>query len=259
MQLGSQKRPMRVPHPPHKLMTQVPISGPLFEARFVQRLNRFLLQVRLSDTSHLTQAHIADPGRLRELLLPEKRVWLRAAAKPGRKTEWTAVLAETPDGESLVSLDTTLPNRLIGAALKDGAMEELCEWAYERAEFPLGRSRLDFLLSRGEGDRLALEVKSVTLVEDGVAFFPDAVTERGARHLRELAEISEWEGWAAAVLFVLQRSDAREIRAARSIDRRFAEALEEARDAGVRVLGRRCQVYPNRMVLGPPIPVVSDI
>jgi sugar fermentation stimulation protein A len=201
---------------------------------------------------------MADPGRLKELLLPERRVWLRPAFKPERKTEWTAVLVESPGGEGLVSLDTTLPNRLIGAALKNGAMEEFRGWAYERAEFRMRRSRLDFLLSHRDGRRLALEVKSVTLVEDGVALFPDALTERGARHIRELAEISGREGWEAAVLFVLQRSDASEIRAARSVDPRFAEALEEARIAGVRAMGRRCLVCLDRMELGSPVPVGVD-
>lgn len=100
----------------------------------------------------------------------------------------------------------------------------------------------------------ALEVKSVILVEDGVALFPDAVTEREARHVRELPEIAEREDWEAAILFVLQRWDAGEIRAARRIDPGFAEALEEARGAGVRILGRRCRVTRDRIELGPPVP-----
>jgi sugar fermentation stimulation protein A len=118
----------------------------------------------------------------------------------------------------------------------------------------MGRSRLDFLLSSEKRGRLALEVKSVTLVEDGVAKFPDAVTERGARHVRELAGIAERPGWEAALLFVLQRSDGREIRAARAIDSRFADALEDAVARGVRVFGRRCNVHLDRVELGPPVP-----
>ena len=101
---------------------------------------------------------------------------------------------------------------------------------------------------------MALEVKSVTLVEDGVALFPDAVTERGARHVRELAELAEQDDWEAAVLFVLQRSDGQEIRAARSIDPKFADALAEAKAAGVRVLGRRCHVFQDRVELGGAVP-----
>jgi len=235
--------------------TSTDIPGPLARARFLQRYNRFLLQVRLEDTGEVVEVHLADPGRLKELLLPGKRIWLRPASNPERKTRWTAALVESPDGRELVSLDTTLPNRLIGEALRKRAIEELAEWELVRGEFTMGRSRLDFLLSGPSGHQLALEVKSVTLVEEEVGLFPDAVTKRGARHMRELAEIAKRPGWEAAVLFVLQRSDAREIRAARSIDPTFAEALSEAKKAGVRVLGRKCRVFTNRVELGAPVPV----
>jgi sugar fermentation stimulation protein A len=198
---------------------------------------------------------MADPGRLRELLLPEKRIWVRPAGNPRRKTRWTAVLVENPSGSDLVSLDTTLPNRLIAEALRQGALEEFEGWRLERPEFAHGSSRLDFLLSHESGRKAALEVKSVTLVSDGVALFPDAITERGARHLGELQEIAERPGWEAAILFVLQRWDGRMIRAAKDIDRRFAESLAEAYAAGVRILGRRCRVGLERVELGPPVPV----
>jgi sugar fermentation stimulation protein A len=105
---------------------------------------------------------------------------------------------------------------------------------------------------------LVLEVKSVTLVEEGVGLFPDAVTERGARHVRELAEITGRDGWKAAVLFVLQRSAADEIRAARRIDPRFADALTLAANAGVRVFGRRCEVLPEGVELGQAVPVTPE-
>jgi hypothetical protein len=92
---------------PDIMPVSYPIPGPLSSARFVRRQNRFLLQVRLEVTGRLADAHMADPGRLRELLLPGKRLWLRPAANPGRKTRWTAVLVESPSGEELVSLDTS--------------------------------------------------------------------------------------------------------------------------------------------------------
>lgn len=232
----------------------IPIDGPLEPSRFLLRTNRFLLQVRLEVTGETVLAHMADPGRLSELLLPEKRVWLRPTKNPNRKTRWTAVLVESPSGGELVSLDTTLPNRLVGKALKGQALDELRGWTLERAEVTIGASRFDFLLGRPEARKLVLEVKSVTLVEDGVAFFPDAITERGARHVRELGEIARKPGWEAAVFFVLQRPDAREIRAARSIDPGFASALEGAGAAGVRILGRRCQITRDRVILGPRVP-----
>ena len=301
----------------------VPLDGPLVETRFVERPNRFLLRCRLppslepgtaanSSPPHpgqgaeglppsgwrggrVVDVHMADPGRLEELLLPDKRVWIRWAASPTRKTDWSAVLVESPDGDGLVSVDTTMPNKLIHRALEADALDEFENWTLERAEFAMGSSRIDFLLAGDEvtsdapassdapvsssrpadpdrvaepragyrdapgGRKLALEVKSVTLVEDGVALFPDAVTARGARHVRELAEVvgridDDGVAWSAAVLFVLQRDDAHRIEAARSIDPDFAEALAEAKEAGVRVLGRRCRVTKDRLELGEPVP-----
>jgi sugar fermentation stimulation protein A len=227
----------------------------LHEALFVERPNRFLLRVRLADGQEPVSVHLPDPGRLRELLRPGVRVWVTPAANPDRKTRWTAVLTETPDGTGVVSLNTTLPNTLIGKALEGSAIEELSAWTLERPEFTVGRSRFDFLLRDSDGQKLLLEVKSVTLVEDGVARFPDAVTARGARHLQELTHWVQEQGQEAAVLFVLQRDDADSIEAAHSIDPHFAEALEAARRAGVRVLGRRCGLDTRRITLGDAVPV----
>ncbi len=232
----------------------VPIAGPLVPSRFILRHNRFVLRVELEDSGEAVDVHMADPGRLRELLLPGRRLWLRPASKPDRKTQWSAVLVERAGGREMVSLDTTLPNRLMARALEVCALPEVAGWTLVRAEFPMGRSRLDFLLADGAGKQMAMEVKSVTLVEDGVALFPDAVTERGARHVKELGELVRKAGWEAAVLFVVQRSDAREVRAARSIDPKFAEALEVAKGAGLRVLGRRCHVFADRVELGAALP-----
>jgi sugar fermentation stimulation protein A len=247
----------------------IPLHGPLVETCFIERPNRFLLRcspppsahapaVRESTTDKASdvvyEAHMADPGRLRELLLPGKRVWLRPALPSAtRRTQWTAVLVESPDGRGLVSVDTTLPNRLIHEALKARALPEFAGWELERKEATLGASRIDFLLRRGD-ERLALEVKSVTLVENDVALFPDAVTARGARHVRELARLALTPGWSAAILFVLQRPDAARIVAAESIDPAFAQALVDARAAGVRVLGRRCFVSLDSLALGPGVP-----
>lgn len=168
------------------------------------------------------------------------------------------MLTEIPGGRGVVSVNTNLPNLLIAKALKEGAIEELADWRFERAEVPVGRSRLDFLLARPDGRQLALEVKSVTLVENGVALFPDAVTARGVRHLNELSRLARKVGWEAAVLFVLQRPDADRIEAARALDPAFADALTDARRAGVRVLGRRCEVTLERVTLGDPLPVARQ-
>jgi sugar fermentation stimulation protein A len=239
-------------------LTSIPLPGPLIETRFIERPNRFLIRcgpaAAAADHS-VFEAHMADPGRLRELLVPGRRVWLReAVAAPHRRTRWSAVLVESPDGTGLISIDTTLPNRLIHEALKTDALPEFRGWTLERREVTLGNSRIDFVLRNDTGHRLALEVKSVTLVENDVALFPDAVTARGARHVRELATLAASDGWDAAILFVLQRPDAARIVAAADIDSVFAASLAAAKAAGVRVLGRRCTVDLHRLTLADRVP-----
>jgi sugar fermentation stimulation protein A len=231
---------------------RIPLAPDLAPAAFVERPNRFLVRARTRG-GEVVDCHLPDPGRLREMLLPGVELRIEPARNPERRTRWTVRLVRAPEGEGWVSVDTGLPNRLVQQALRAGALHEFRDWRFVRKEVPLGGSRLDFLLEDRGARKLYLEVKSVTLVEDGVALFPDAVTARGARHVRELAELAR-EGAGAAVLFVLQRPDAREIRAARRIDPDFADALAGAREAGVRILGRRCRVSEAAVVLGGPVP-----
>lgn len=233
------------------------------EARFLRRPNRFLIHARVAGEGEVA-AHLADPGRLRELLVSGRRLGLRPEApSSSRATRWTAMLVEAPGGGGWVSVNTTVPNLLVRRALADEALQEFRGWRLARWEAPFGASRLDFLLERaGPGDRvggdlLYVEAKSVTLVEDGVALFPDAVTARGARHLEELIRAVE-AGHQAAVLFVVQRPDARRIVAARRIDPVFADTLARAQRAGVRVLGRRCRVGWEAIRLGARVPAGAD-
>lgn len=247
------------PGPEALSLLVIRFEPPPVPATFLHRPNRFVVECELDDGAVAT-AHLPDPGRLKELLVPGRRVWLLPAPPGGgrrvvlRKTRWTAALVENPAGDGLVSLDTTAPNRLVAEALRGSALEELSGWALDRSEVPLGGSRFDFLLTR-DGRRMALEVKSVTLVAGATALFPDAVTARGSRHLRELATIARRRRWRAAVLFVVQRGDAERIRAAPEIDRAFADALAHARRVGVTVLGRRCRVSPRGIALTDAVPV----
>jgi sugar fermentation stimulation protein A len=207
------------------------------------------------------EAHLPDPGRLRELLVTGRRVMVAPAASPNRRTRWTMALVRTPAGDGWVSLDTTLPNRLLARAFAEAgtsdALSELPGWKLDRAEAVFGASRFDFLLADAEGLGMILEAKSVTLVEDGRALFPDAVPARGARHVREMAELARG-GMPATVIFVAQREDVESIEAAWEIDPDFADALAEARGAGVRVIGRRCRVTRDGVTLLPdPVPVLE--
>jgi sugar fermentation stimulation protein A len=213
------------------------------------------------------EAHLPDPGRLSELLVTGRRCLVAPAAGEGRRTRWTLMLVRTPANDGWVSLDTTIPNRLLDRAFREagaegrGALEELPGWVLDRPEATIGASRFDFLLRHIDappGDPgMILEAKSVTLVEDGRALFPDAVTARGARHVREMAELAR-AGTPGTVIFIAQREDVDAIEAAWEIDPDFAETLAAARAAGVRVLGRRCQVTPEAIRLLPdPVPVLE--
>lgn len=229
------------------------IPGPLLAARFVSRPNRFLTLVELDGES--VEAHLPDPGRLEELLVPGVPVWVRPVSGANRKTHFTLSVVEAPTGE-LVSVVTTLANELVEEALTEDRIAELGDWEIIKREHAWGRSRFDFLLGRGD-ERMLLEVKSVTLLEEGRALFPDAITARGARHVKELAE-ARGQGMEAVVLFVIQRRDAASVTAARAIDPNFADALAEAADSGVRLLGYRCRVSLEEAVITGALPVLID-
>ncbi|MFV9510762.1 DNA/RNA nuclease SfsA [Tepidibacillus sp. LV47] len=232
----------------------IPFSVPLQKARFIERPNRFLVRCKLENNGEVVEAHLADPGRMKELLVPGLVIWIRPESKPKRKTNWTAVLCQTNDRDGFVSLDSFLPNQLIGKALAKKAIEELNEWTLVRPEFKMGDSRWDFLLEKENGKKLIVEVKSVTLVENGIGLFPDAVTKRGARHVNELSHIaSSMPDYEAAILFVAQREDIIQIQPARSIDPIFADALDTAKKSGVKILGRKCHITLDGITLGEPV------
>lgn len=200
---------------------------------YLERLNRFAIAVRVEGRREV--AHLPNPGRLLEVLSPGRTILLRPAPK-GRKTRWTAVAADL--GDFLVSLDSTLPNRAFPRFLSQGVFPELSGFGILAREPRLGAGRADFLLSRGE-EKVWVEVKSVTLVEEGLALFPDAPTSRGARHLRELSAKVQ-KGEKAFVVFVIQRPDAKKFGPNAALDPKFGEAFCQALALGVEFRGVVC-------------------
>ena len=217
------------------------------EARLIERPNRFVAIIRLGGRRY--RAHVHDPGRLEELLYPGAAVWVRSAP-PGRKTTHDVFLAR--QGRAWISIYSSLPNRLVGDALRAGRLPEIGDGANVRSEVSAGRSRFDFQL--GSLPPTWIEVKSASLVEGRVALFPDAPTARGRRHLEHLSSLVE-RGDRAVVLFVIQRPDADRVRPHRHRDPQFADALARAAAAGVRLLARRCRVSPRGIRLMDAIPV----
>jgi len=215
---------------------------------FLSRPNRFSIWVRVNGKEEL--AHLPNPGRLLEVLSPGRPILLRPAHSE-RKTKFTAVGAKL--GSFLVSLDSTLPNRAFPHILAEGWIPELLGAEILQVEPRLGEGRADFLLSLGSR-RIWMELKSVTLVRDGLALFPDAPTTRGARHMRELQKVVQ-EGDEALVLFVVQRPDAERFGPNFEVDPRFSQAFCEALRAGVRTQALVCafdgeELHPQKL-LGP--------
>lgn len=224
---------------------------PLVEGRLVERLNRFAVAVAVG--GEVVRAHLPNSGRLRELLVPSAPALLAPRLGPGRSTPYDLALVR--QGAEWVSVDARLPNRLFREALEEGRLSAWRGARVLQAEARRGRSRLDFLLEGpGPGVRTWVEVKSITLVQEGCALFPDAVTARGARHLEELAAALA-QGDRAAVVFVVQRGDARAFRPHWEADPFFARRLAEVVQRGVQVLAYRCQVSPEEVRLAEALPV----
>ena len=221
----------------------------LVAARFLTRLNRFAALVEMAGQE--VMVHIPNSGRMRELLKPGRRLLLTPVAGEHRKTHFDLTLVDS--GTTLVSADTRLPNGLVAAALAAGELPPFQEYPELRREVRYGDSRLDFLLE-SPGGRCYLEVKSVTLVVEGVALFPDAPTIRGVKHLRELSQAVA-AGHRAAALFVVQRDDALTLAPNDAADPDFGAALRAAQAAGVEVYAYGCQVSPAEMRLAAPLPV----
>jgi sugar fermentation stimulation protein A len=225
---------------------------PLTAARFVRRENRFLVVAEANGQPVL--AHLPNSGRLGELLTPGRELRLAPMPNPRRKTPFDLKLVRY--ASVWVSVDARLPNHLLAEAFGARALSHLSDYTRLRSEVSSGDSRIDFLLT-GPAGRCWVETKSVTLVEGGIARFPDAPTERGRRHLAALVrEVAQ--GDQAAVLFVVQRPDARAFGPNAKADPEFTHALRQALAAGVAVIAYRCQVSEHAISLASPIPVEWD-
>lgn len=214
------------------------------------RPNRFLVRARL-DGGRVVRAACRDPGRLERLLVPGVELRLRPAPRGTRRTRFDLVLAR--QGRAWVSVVPVAANDVLAAALARGDADGLRGARVLAREVRRGHSRFDFLLLL-RGRSLWTEVKSVGLVEHGVALFPDAPSARAARHLRELTALAR-AGEAALVVFVVQRAGARVVAPFASRDPEFARALGEAVSGGVRVRAYACRVGPRGLGLAGPLRV----
>lgn len=217
--------------------------------RFLARPNRFLALVELD--GRVETVHVKNTGRCKELLLPGNTVYLAPADKAGRKTSFDLVAVEKRPG-LLVNMDAQLPNAVAEEWLPKSGL--FSSEAVIRREVRWGNSRFDLYVE--DGVRKAfLEVKGVTLETDGLARFPDAPTQRGVKHLRELCACLQ-EGYEAYVLFVIQMKGVYRFSPNEATHPAFAEALREAAAAGVKVIAMDCIVTPDSLCIDQAVPVV---
>lgn len=224
-------------------------SPELLEAVFIKRLSRFSARVKLQGEEIVT--YVPNSGRMRELLTAGARVFVQLNDLPHRTTKYD-LLAVDFDG-TIVSIDSRIPNKLFPAILTSGIFPELGTIESYRGEVRLGHSRLDYWVKSCEQEWF-IETKSVTLVVDGTARFPDAPTERGTRHLQELAAWVQ-QGGQAATVFMIQREDAVSFQPNDETDPTFGETLRQVVAQGVIAKAFTCQISLQGITILKEIPV----
>ena len=215
--------------------------GQMLKGRFLRRPNRFIAHVEIAGREEI--CHVKNTGRCRELLQPGADVWCAVSDNPNRKTKYDLITVRK--GSYLINMDSQAPNQAAKEWLERGGLGPAEQVVPEQR---FGTSRFDFYLER-DGKGMYLEVKGVTLEDGGVCRFPDAPTERGTKHLRELIAAKE-AGYDAGVLFVIQMRPVRWLEPNDKTDPAFGKALREAHAAGVSVLAVDCTVTEDTMEIG---------
>ena len=216
----------------------------MMPGRFLARPNRFIAHVEIGGQTEIV--HVKNTGRCRELLPVGAEVWCEKSSNPNRKTQFDLITVRK--GHRLINMDSQAPNTAAGEWLRSGGLGHIENL---KAEAFHGDSRFDFSFTK-EGKTCFLEVKGVTLEEDGICAFPDAPTQRGAKHLKGLTQLAR-EGYGAYVLFVIQMADVKYLHPNDATDPAFGAALREAAANGVQVLAMDCAVTEDSMALRLPV------
>ena len=219
----------------------------VLSGRFLVRPNRFIAHVETAEGVQV--CHVKNTGRCRELLVPGATVYLEPGRTPGRRTAFDLIAVEK--GDRLINMDAQAPNRVFEEWARGGGF--LPELSLLRPETTYRNSRFDFYWE-SSAERGFVEVKGVTLEEDGVVRFPDAPTLRGVKHLQELEEARR-AGYRTAVCFVIQMENVSWFEPNDRTHPAFGAALRHAAEAGVEVLAMECRVTPEELLPGRPVPV----
>ncbi len=223
----------------------------IVEANFIERPNRFIAYVDIA--GERTKVHVKNTGRCGELLRRNARVYLEKSGDPARSTAYDLVTVDK-DGR-LVNMDSGAPNKVVGEWLASGGLYP--DITLVRPETSFGNSRFDFYAESASGARTFIEVKGVTLENDGVAAFPDAPSERALKHVEELIR-ARGQGYEAYLIFVVQMKEVSRVEPNRVTQPAFGEALQRARSAGVHLLAYDCIVGRDSLVIDEAVPVVVD-
>ena len=219
-------------------------TEPIVQGKFLARPNRFIAHIEIDGKEEI--CHVKNTGRCRELLPEGATVYCADCLSPARKTRYDLIAAQK--GTRLINMDSQAPNAAAKEWLVNGGLGEI---QMLKPETPFGDSRFDFSFYKNDR-QCFLEVKGVTLETDGVCAFPDAPTQRGAKHLKELTRLCQ-EGYGAYVLFVIQMENVKYLHPNDITDPAFASALRDAAAAGVQVLAYDCKVTPESMVIHSPV------
>ena len=230
----------------------------IVKAKFIERENRFVARIELPEagatgSGEVTRVHVKNTGRCRELLLHGSTVYLEdfEGRMESRRMRYSLVAVEKKVGREtiLINMDSQAPNKVVQEALADGriTLPGMAELTFIQAEKQYGSSRFDFYVESGQR-KAFIEVKGVTLEKDGHARFPDAPTERGVKHIRELIKAKQ-EGYGAHIIFVVQMEGMKDVAPNDETHPAFGEALAEASQAGVHILAYDCRVTPDSLTI----------
>jgi sugar fermentation stimulation protein A len=227
----------------------------LIEGFFIKRYKRFFVDVNIGSLNkpNIVVAHNANTGTMATCIQENWKVLVSHHDSPNRKLKYSFEMIN--NGLTWIGINTSLTNKLANEAILNGTIKELQGYKLIKPEAKIGNSRIDFLLSK-ENESCYVEVKNVTLVEKNVAFFPDAVTERGQKHLAELISIKK-SGSRAVMLFVIQREDCTEFSLESTIDKKYSALLLKAMNEGVEVLVYQCILNPEEIKIKKSLPFLK--
>lgn len=223
----------------------------IIEAEFVKRPNRFQGYVKVDGQEIM--AHVPNTGRCRELLIPGCTVQLREELNPNRKTPYSLIAVYK--GNELINIDSQAPNKIVEEALLNGKIEKLRKYNNVLREKTFGKSRFDFKLGNDNGEEYYLEVKGVTLEENGWSRFPDAPTDRGRKHVLELIEVIE-QGFGGGIMFLIQLENVTKFLPNDVTDPKFGDAVRLAKEKGVDIFAYNCKVDNEGIEMLNPVEVI---